>query len=231
MGFEETSASENDTRVFSTSYEFSLPSSDSSGAEARESNKFSGISFGTGIYYEKGESVTIEYSKDNPKISRIKGLRRSTFGPEVLFVVIFPFVGACFLFFGLKKGLQANSLFSIGRLSKGVLQSKRPTNTQINDQTVYELIFSFTGDDGRAYSVSTRTHEPELLEDDGEESLLYSPGNPSNAVMLDSLPGSPKLDRDGNFVSGGISSFWVILLPVISIAVNGGVLWFLVGSK
>ena len=48
------------------------------------------------------------------------------------------------------------------------------------------------------YRVEARTHQTEKLEDQSEERVLYNPWRPNEAVMFDSLPGSPVSDgRDG----------------------------------
>jgi hypothetical protein len=189
--------------------------------------EYTGISYATGTYFEGGEPVTIEYPKGRPSISRIEGMRRAMFGPWVLFVVIFPIIGIFFIFFGLKDGMKANRLLAIGRQGMGKLIAKVPTNTRINQQTVYKYTFEFTADDGRRHEVVARTHIPMVLEDEPQERLLYDPYNPSYAVMMDSLPASPAIDEAGNIVDiSPLRLLPVIIAPGLTIIGHGTYLFF-----
>ncbi|MCK5685765.1 DUF3592 domain-containing protein [bacterium] len=208
---EETSMEENDRDVYEIGYKFTGP----------DGNTYQDRSYSTGRSYREGKAVTIEYPAGNPSVSRIKGLRREAFGPMVLFVVIFPFIGLCTVIAGIKKGLKANLLLEKGLLAHGKLVSKKPTNTRINEQRVYEFTFEFDADNGRKYQVVTKTHLVEILEDDDEEKLLYNPMNPSFAIMLDDLPGSPEIDSRGNFILPSNSGAKVLIIPGISVAGHG----------
>ena len=63
--------------------------------------------------------------------------------------------------------MRAIRLFKNGELTKGKLILKVPTNTKINEQTVYKLTFRFKDKLGNEFSVSDKTHLPDLLEYDG----------------------------------------------------------------
>jgi hypothetical protein len=106
----------------------------------------------------------------------------------------------------------------------GELKSKERTNTTINHRPVYKLTFEFRADNGSIYDVISKTHLPHLLEDEVEEQLLYDPHNPSSAVMLDNLPGSPYIDEMGyihatDFKSGVLP----LIMPGLTILVHGTV--------
>ena len=97
-----------------------------------------------------------------------------------------------------------------------------PTNTRINNQTVYKLTFEFTTDDGRRYEATARSHRPFVLEDEPQEQLLYDPYNPKKAVLLDSLPGEPDIDEWGNIQVANIGrSIRSLILPVAVVVING----------
>ncbi len=211
----ETGMEENESDVYEIAYKFTGP----------DGNIYEDRSYSTGRSYNEGKTVTIEYPPGNPSISRIKGLRREAFGPMVLFVVIFPFLGICFVIGGIRKGIKANLLLEKGLLAHGNLISKKATNTRINEQMVYKFTFEFDAEDGRKYQVETKTHLTEILEDDDEEKLLYYSENPSFAVMLDDLPGSPKIDSRGNFITSSGSALVVLIMPGLSVAGHG--LYFL----
>jgi hypothetical protein len=184
--------------------------------------EYEGVSYSTGNYFSNGDTVTIEYPKGNPRVSRVQGMRRALFGPWVIFVVIFPAVGLCFILVGLKNGIKANRLLANGKLGLGKLKSKEPTNTRINNQTVYKYTFEFADELGRSCQVVSRTHIGGVLEDEQEERLLYDPYNPSYAVMMDSLPASPAIDGTGNIVDiSPMRALLVLIIPGISIIGHG----------
>lgn len=212
----ETNMEENETVVYEIGYFFTGPD----GVVYRDR------SYSTGNFFSEGTPVSIEYAAGNPGISRIKGLRREAFGPLVLFVVIFPLVGAGFVIAGLKKGFKALNLIKNGHLAVGKLISKEPTNTRINDEMVYRYIFEFKTDSGRTFQVESRTHLEDVLEDDEQgERLLYDPYNPECAVTLDDLPGSPEIDSSGNFVAT-VAGLKVLLLPAVSVFGHGIYIFF-----
>ncbi|MEE4376898.1 MAG: DUF3592 domain-containing protein [Candidatus Competibacteraceae bacterium] len=207
-----SSASENDRRIFEYHYKFLTP----------QELEFEGVSYSTRRTTIVGDQVAIEYAEGNPENSKIKGMRKQTFGPFVLFVIIFPLAGLVFIIIGLKKSLKALKLLRYGRISTGKLISKVPTNVRINKRTVYELTFQFKDHLGREHTASEKTHLPHLLEDNGEEQLLYLAENPSYAVMLDSLPSSPKIDRRGDIqATSFIKSLLLLVIPLATLIGHG----------
>jgi hypothetical protein len=192
-GWRETSMSINEVRVFETLYDFDLP----------DGQRLSGASYQTGGYVDQSQRVTVEYPAGDPSISRIQGMRTSAGGLTVAFVLIFPLVGFVLAVVGMQKGLKARRLMSTGRLALGTLKSKEPTNTRVNEQTVYRLTFDFPADGGGTYEVIGKTHRPYELEDEPQERLVYDPRNPSDAALLDELPCRPSIDRRGDFAAEG----------------------------
>ncbi|NVB85123.1 MAG: hypothetical protein HOV81_42550 [Kofleriaceae bacterium] len=63
-----------------------------------------------------------------------------------------------------------------------------------------------------------RTHEPQRLEDDETETLVYDPGWPDHATPLDHLPGSPTIDADGRLSATG-PNVRVLILPALFAAI------------
>ncbi|KPK96805.1 MAG: hypothetical protein AMK75_07860 [Planctomycetes bacterium SM23_65] len=186
-----------------------------------DGSEHQGASYAIGKHLEPGTTVTVEYPKGNPSVSRIQGMNTTLFGPWVLFVLVFPAVGAVFIFFGLRKGFKGLRLLTNGKTGTGKLLSKEPTNTRINNQTVYKFTFEFKTDDGGTYQAVARTHRLEKLSDE-EEPLLYDPANPSYVVMMDSLPGSPRIDEMGQIRTGSpAATFLVMIVPLASIIGHG----------
>jgi hypothetical protein len=168
-----------------------------------------------------GKEVTILYPKGRPEVSRVKGMRTNVVGPMGLIPIIFPVIGLCFIIAGLKNGIKANRLLVNGKLANGRLKSKVKTKSEINDQPVYKLTFEFTASDGMSYEAVAKTHLPEKLEDQQEEPLLFDPACPKNAVMLDNLPGAPRINNDGNVrVGSPIMVLLCLVIPIISIVGN-----------
>jgi hypothetical protein len=131
-----------------------------------------GVSYATGRRLGAGTDMTVEYVPADPAISRIRGMRREPFGVEgwggvLVFGVLgtFTVIGVAFLAAGVRKGVRANHLLASGRLALGRLKEKRPTNTRINDQTVWEFTFEFQGEDLRPHEAKARTHKVADLAD------------------------------------------------------------------
>ena len=169
-----------------------------------------------------GEKVTILFPKDIPNVSKISGMQASVIGPMGLIPVVFPVIGLCLIIAAFRKGLKANGLLANGVLGKGRLKYKEKTNTQVNNQPVYKLTFEFSTPEGTSYEVSAKTHMPEKLEDQQEEPLLYEPIYPKNAVMLDNLPGAPRIDENGNIRAGSpLVALLSLVIPVGGIIGHG----------
>ena len=169
-----------------------------------------------------GIAVNVEYAKDNPGISRIKGMRMALLPIWGSFVVLFPIVGACFIISGFKKGINGVRLLRTGKLAKGVLKEKKSTNMRINDSPVYKLSFEFTAQGERKYTAVSETHIPYVLEDEPEEALLYDSKNPSYSVMFDSLPGSVNIDSGGNIRAFNlIGGLVVLIVPTLTVVGHG----------
>ena len=217
MLVEQTNASENDTPIYAYTYSFRVE---------RLEKQYQGVSYTTGHEFGSEQKVVVEYLADDPTVSRIQGARRAQFSPWVFcFVPILPLIGLGFAAFGLRNGLKANALLATGKIGRGVLKSRQATNVRINNRTVYKLTFEFTADDGQRYKAVSKTHQPELLQDDAEERLLYHPTNPAYAVMLDNLPGAPDIDELGQIRPLSVySAGLVLIIPVLAILINATVL-------
>ncbi len=221
----ETNYSINDRRVYDFMYEYVV-----------DKKHLSGSSDGFLNDYKKGSKITVEYAASDIARSRIKGASKGIGG--MLFAMIFPSVGLCFIFFGLKKGMKGCKLLKTGKLAVGKLISTTRTNTQVNKQTVYKFTFQFTADDGQNYKATAKSHERHLFagEDDLEvpenanandvlEPLLYLPNNPEYAILLDDLPGGPRLDEMGNVKPAYFSFIGSLFIPGIFMTAHSW--WFL----
>jgi hypothetical protein len=210
-GVERTNASENDVTVYSVDYVFF----DRSGAQHRDT------SYSTGNP-AIGSRVTVEYLSMRASISRVMGMRRAPFGPFAAFAMLFPLIGLAFLSSGLKQGLRANRLLAKGRIAHGTLISSQPTGATINNRPVIKLTFAFKSYEGTEWHAIAKTHQPEDLRDEQEEPLLYDPHLPSEAVLLDDLPGSTTFDPSGQLEPAGIwETARTLILPALTVLGHG----------
>jgi hypothetical protein len=208
-----TPASENDAPVYEVEYEFL----------AGNGRRFQSRSYSTGYAPPVGSLVTVEYWRNDPRMSRVEGMRRAIFGPAAALALIFPAAGLGFLGYGLAQGIKADQLLWRGRTAPGKLVGTRSTGMSINHRPVLELTFEFDAIDGGRYQVKARTHQPHQLTDQTEEMLLYDPAEPEYAVMLDSLPGTPGFDSAGQIQP---TSWWralqALILPALTVLGHGG---------
>jgi hypothetical protein len=212
-----TGASENKQTVKATHYEYSI-----AGSTLR------GTSYTTGSAPEQGAEVTVEYDESNPVRSRIEGMRRGLFGPWGVVSGIFPLIGLVILYFAAKSGVRRNRLLRDGLLTSGVLTDKEPTNMTVNDRRVWKLTFEFHDRLGQRREASAQTSDPQRLEDESAEPLLYDPGDPSRAYLLDEAPARPQFDMNGELLGRPNAALAALIIPTI--VVGGYALLFALKS-
>lgn len=179
ISVEGTNSIENDKPVFEYKYSFAV-----------KNKEYKNSSYKTGRVTFAYKRVSVEYKENNPKISRIEGMKSGQF--PILFVLIpliFPIVGILMLLFAFKKGLKHIKLVRFGKVAYGTFSHMENANEKINNQTVYKMFFNFTVD-GKPYTAVGKTHKTHKLKDEQQEPLLYDINSPSNAIMIDSLPAS-----------------------------------------
>jgi len=214
---EPTNVSINNQKVYAHHYEF----------QATDETRRTGVAYDTDDSPGPGQAVTVEYVQADPSASRIPGMSYTAGGLFGLFVLIFPAVGLGFLAFGLRKSLKGLRLLRDGRPAIGRLIATTPTHSRVNNQTVYKFTFEFQAEDGQTYQATARTHETDRFagepSPDGAakaegvfEPLLYDPMAPRRAVMLDDLPGGPRIDPDGSIrVDSAVKSAGALAIPAI----------------
>jgi hypothetical protein len=210
---EATGASENKQRVSANYYQFSVAG-----------RAIQGKSYSKELSLEPGAKVNVEYKADDPRQSRIEGTRRTLFGPWAAVVTIFPLVGVIFIIFCTLHGFRRNRILKNGIVTTGKLVSKVATNSSVNRQIVFELKFAFSTRDGRRGEAVSRTHLPQMLEDEADEPLMYDPDDPTQAFLLDELPSRPEV-LDGQLQGRPLAAFGAALVPILALTVHGCVLW------
>ena len=215
----------NDNRVYEYLYAFEAGG-----------RSYRGSTDGYSSRYREGDSAIIEYSPGDPEHSRIAGMNLGLGGWPFLFTLIFPLVGAGFIIAGMRKGRKGIRLLKRGKEAVGRYLGREATSTRINNRTVYSYLFAFEDDNGMTHQVTGRSHIPERFA--GEpgavrgkrgaegvlEPLVYNPDDPADAVLLDDLPGSPRVGGDGRVTMNGLGWSGVLLPAVVII---GNLLWIL----
>ena len=213
---EETGASVNETAVWGYVYDYELAGV-----------RYSGRAFTTGKSFSTGQNVDIEYDQADPARSRMVGARSSHFSAWVgLITGLFALPGIVMIAFGLRGGLRRVSLLANGHFARGKLVKKTPTGISINDQPVYDFTFEFTTMDGRQNFVEGKTHDTRRLEDEAYELILYSPDDPSDGLLYDTIPNAPIPMQDGSLAPIPASSAKVLIAPALSILIHGGILLY-----
>jgi hypothetical protein len=181
-----------------------------------------GASYTLGSQYSVGGQVPVEYVAENTGVSRIKGARTSPLEAWFLIFVIFPVIGVVFVSFGFRGALRRTSLLANGSLARGKLKSKTPTNTKINNQTVYKLEYEFKADDGTAHRAIAKSHDTRRLEDEEAEQVLYDPRNPARNCVVDDLPAGITIGEDGRYTAPKpVLAALVLVPPALTIIGHG----------
>jgi len=215
----QTAASENDRPIYGIRYTYTV-----------DGVAHVGVSYSTNGNYADGQVVTVQYLVEEPKRSRIEGLRVRKFGAFAIFPIIFPLVGLAMALRGVYGGLRARRLLRSGKLAFGTLVNKEATNTRINKQTVYKLTFEFTVQpeqklfgyrqsamgEAKTYQAVHKTHRTHALEDEPEEPLLYDPADPRRVYPIDALPGGVTVSAAGHVV-GPASLVKALGLPLLGL--------------
>jgi hypothetical protein len=183
----------------------------------------SGRSYSTGERWSVGERVKIEYVPEDPGIARIKGARSSLFMAWVLFVLIFPAIGAGLFVWAAISGLRQVRLLRNGEVADARILSQRPTNVQVNGTPVMEFSYEIRTSMGETFNGSAKALPSKRIGDEESEPALYLPSKPSRSTLVDAISLSHPLDVDelsGQWISheGKIKAAIYILIWVLTIA-------------
>jgi hypothetical protein len=171
-----TSSYVNEQQVYKYSYKYKV-----------EEKEYEGISYKVG--YEKLDEVEVQYLESNHSISRISGMKISSFPIWVMFfLLIFPTVGAVIMLLGIRKNLKYLRILSIGKVAFGVYSHMENTGASVNKQPVVRIFFNYVTHDNINAQAYGETYQTYKLQDEQAEPLVYNPNNPSEAIMIDALP-------------------------------------------
>lgn len=212
---DETNVKLNEQRVFAYYYEFIV-----NGVPYRNKTR------GFANRHQTGDSATVEFRIVDPRYSRITNLNTGTEG--LWFTIPFVSIGLVIVGFGLKNRLKGIHLLKNGLLENAILLKKEKTNSSVNDHPVYKFTFGYTVENDD-YKVVAKTHdltrfsgEPKYEREEGNnnpseirEPILYLPNSPKTSVLLDSLPGGPRIDENGQIVCSTGRLALVLLAPLL----------------
>jgi hypothetical protein len=196
-----TGATENDMPVYEYHFTFTTP--DEQSITAR--------SYSTGQLWSVDERVIVQYLPDKPTVARLENTRRSQFGPLVLFVLLFPTVGAILFAVATVGGLRRVILLRQGEVASAQAISVQATGARVNNQPVMKYTYEFQTWDGQTYPGASKALASGEIGDENEEPVLYLPTNPYQSVLVDALPLRCSLDVDdaGQWVS--YESVWPVV--------------------
>jgi hypothetical protein len=203
---EATSSEELGSEVYRVSYTFL----DEAGVERR------GESYTTDPPAALG-SWRVDYRSDDPSESRLDGMRRREFSRLVLLVLAFPIAGLGLVGRQLVRAIGSRRLLRHGVETRGKLIHRRVIPPKNDDEAPsVELTFQYDAG-GRTYTMTVKPQQPAKLEDDELEPMLYDPYEPSRAMTLDDLPGSPKITASGELEAstGSVLHLLLLLLPIL----------------
>jgi hypothetical protein len=179
-GFQETEYAVNDNPLFSYNYRYNDHSDNTYFGNFME---FEGE-------YSLGQSVDIEYLRKSPDSSRFMGRDRRNFDQIMFLGGIGAFLtGLFFLVPSSRKTRRERRLIMTGLPAEGRLILAEPTNLLINEQPVYNLTFEFKSGRNSSEKCSIRSHLIRNFSNEHREKLIYDPRKPSNAIVIDTLPG------------------------------------------
>lgn len=170
--------------------------------------KYDGFSFTTGHFQKsKGDKVTVEYLKDNPETSRIKGTRKESMGFISYIFILLPISGLITIAKGIGKGLKTVELLKDGVLTFAevldfkVLSGRRKAKA--------EVVLKYTDDRGIQHTKTLQTENIADMENKSMEPVLYNPANPDKIILTSEF--SRKLDIGNNGELREVSPVAVII--------------------
>jgi hypothetical protein len=182
-----TNSTENDVPVYSYRFTFTT----------RDGGRVTGVSYTTGWRWDVEDTVTVEYVPDLPYIARIQGARSSTFSPWVLFVLVFPAVGAVMFLSAAVGGLREVELLRFGEVADARIVSSRPTGATVNDVPVMEYTYEIVTSAGEVFDGKDKSLLTDRIGDETAEPALYLRSNPRRSTLVDAISLKHPLDVDG----------------------------------
>lgn len=142
-----------------------------------------GDAYTTGSRWNEGAKVTVRVLAADPAVAAPEGARLSKSTAVMLFVLIFPLVGAAILFFTLRGSRMSKHVLQNGLLTHAAVDSLEKTYVVVNNQPQFK--FHLTRNDDRS-TIVKRSH------DRREINLLEKKKSAGEPVMILLDPQKPK---------------------------------------
>jgi hypothetical protein len=168
--------------------------------------------------HQPGEHVIIEHRPDHPQRSRVRGL--TTAGNGSFLMLVFPITGLVFVAFGVRKGLKGRRLLRDGVVAAGTQVGRERTCVKVDQQPVYRFTYEFEAQDQKRYRAEAKTHVVRRFAGN-EEPLVYNPHDPRDAVLLDDLPGGPRIDEQGTIHGSVFPVLPLLVVPGVTVIGHG----------
>jgi hypothetical protein len=212
----DTYSYENDISIYEYDFAFTT----------KREQRVAGRSYSNAGRWTIEDTVTVKYLPDAPAVARIQGARSSQFDSSVLFVLIFPFIGAALFLTAAYGGLRQVALLRSGVIADARLTGLRPTNVSINHVPVMNYDYEFQAVSGETFNGTSKSLPSGRLGDEAAEPALYLPSNPGRSTLVDAISLSHQLEIDeqtGQWFSkeGFLNPVLYISAWIITIALSG----------
>jgi hypothetical protein len=188
--------------VFACDYEFHVE------GETRR-----GTSYGNETHV--AQAVTVEFRRDDPTISRVQGMRAAPLDAVAVVAGILPLFGALVLVSGIWSGLSAVRLLRDGAATRARLVAKEEKRAGRRRWVVLTYRFEDATGVERTH-VENTTWAPTT----DEALLVHDPLRPERAMLVDSIPGSPRFSEMGELEPASSFAPVLLVLPAIAVAAN-----------
>lgn len=179
-----------------------------------------GVSFTTSVPSKK--TVTIEYAAADPSFARIRGMRTKALPAWVALTLVFPAIGVALVAAGFWLGTKRLHYLRDGQMAWGTLAGVEATEGTVNDRKIHRLAFAYVDHRQTARVARLESHREELRDPEIARRVLYLP-DVEDAVVVEVLPGPPRVGDAGQFVSlPGYEVLRVLALPTAALLAIGG---------
>ena len=176
LGMESTNVTVNEEPVYS--YYFSYSANNQS---------YQGVSYDYYKALSEETTIPVEYRANAPQSAKISGMDESPIGNWLIWILsVVALLPLGLLLLGFRNNQKYLYLLQKGAIAQGTYLRSSPTNTSINEQTVYKYEFSFDVR-GMTYIATCQTHLYDRVEDEETETILYDPRDPNYNMVSDAV--------------------------------------------
>lgn len=155
----------------------------------KSTTEIHGVSYAKRGKAQVNDSVFVNYDANFPKRSILKGMKTSIFPTWTKWFFFFMFFISFKLFKeGIKNYRLKMHLIRFGKIITGKIISLEKQNVVVMGKEQYVLKYFYQTINGSEYTESQKIYYPGTFRDKEEVAILYSDLNPSQSILIDSLP-------------------------------------------